>query len=55
MPTCVEYYGEGWVGEYPSCSYDPSTPLGQEQPAFTGTVGSLGFESLLPSGDDYSK
>ena len=55
MPTCSEYYGQGWVGEYPNCSYDPSTPLGQEQPAFTGTVGSLGFESLLPSGDDYSK
>ena len=56
MPTCSETYGPNWVGEYPNCRYEASTPAGQgQQPEFTGTVGSLGFESLLPSWDDYSK
>jgi len=55
MPQCSDY-GQGWVGEYPNCSYDPSTPSGGgQQSGFTGTIGSLGFESLLPSGEDWSK
>jgi len=55
MPQCSDY-GQGWVGEYPNCSYDPSTPSsGGQQSDFTGTIGSLGFESLLPSGEDWSK
>ena len=49
MPTCSESYGQGWVGEYPNCSYDPSTPAGtgEEQTPFTGTVGSLGYGEEL--------
>jgi hypothetical protein len=49
MPTCSETYGQGWVGEYPNCSYDASTPAGtgQEQTPFTGTVGSLGYGEEL--------
>ena len=23
MPTCSEAYGEGWVGTYPNCTYNP--------------------------------
>jgi len=55
MPQCSDY-GTGWVGEYPNCTYQPQTPGGgQQQPAFAGTVTSLGFQSLLPSGEDYSE
>ena len=54
MPQCSDY-GQGWVGEYPNCRYEPSTPGGQQQPPFTGTVGSLGFLGLLPEGQDWSQ
>ena len=55
MPQCSDN-GPGWVGEYPNCRYEPQTPGGgQQQQTFTGTVGSLGFQSLLPSGEDYSQ
>ena len=55
MPQCSDY-GQGWVGEYPNCRYESTMSGGApETPEFTGTVGSLGFESLLPSGEDYSK
>ena len=48
MPQCSDY-GQGWVGEYPNCSYDPSTPAGtgEEQTPFTGQVGSLGYGDIL--------
>ena len=58
MPTCSEAFGSpNWEGEYPNCTYtNPQTPGGgQQQPAFAGTVTSLGFQSLLPSGEDYSQ
>ena len=55
MPQCSDN-GPGWVGEYPNCRYEPQTPGGgQQQQPFTGTVGSLGYQSLLPSGEDYSQ
>ena len=50
MPTCSEAYGSpDWVGEYPNCRYEASTPpgTGQEQAPFTGTVGSLGYGEEL--------
>ena len=49
MPTCSETYGPNWVGEYPNCRYESSTPpgTGQEQTSFTGTVGSLGYGDIL--------
>ena len=49
MPTCSEQYGPGWVGDYPNCTYNPSTPGGQggDQTPFTGTVESLGYGDIL--------
>ena len=52
MPQCSDY-GENWVGEYPSCRYESSTPSGSQDTApFTGEVSSLGFLGLLPEGQD---
>ena len=60
MPTCSEQYGPGWVGDYPNCRYDASTPGGQggDQTPFTGTVGSLGYGDILEGSsweDDWQK
>ena len=48
MPQCSDY-GQGWVGEYPNCRYEPSTPPSgsQQQQQFTGTVESLGYGEEL--------
>ena len=55
MPQCSDY-GENWVGEYPSCRYESSTPSGSQDTApFTGEVSSLGFLGLLPEGQDWSE
>ena len=55
MPQCSDY-GQGWVGEYPDCRYQSATHTygGGDQSPFTGTVGSLGFQDLLPEGSDWS-
>jgi len=60
MPTCSEQYGPGWVGDYPNCTYNPSTPGGQggDQTPFTGTVESLGYGDILAGSswaDDWQK
>jgi len=55
MPQCSDY-GENWVGEYPNCRYESSTPSGSQDTApFTGEVSSLGFLGLLPEGQDWSE
>jgi hypothetical protein len=48
MPQCSDN-GPGWVGEYPNCRWESSTPpsTGQEQTSFTGQVGSLGYGDIL--------
>jgi hypothetical protein len=48
MPTCSETYGQGWVGEYPNCTYE----------GFSGTVDSLGYGTVLEGStleDDWQK
>ena len=48
MPTCSETYGQGWVGEYPNCTYG----------GFSGTVDSLGYGTVLEGStleDDWHK
>jgi len=60
MPTCSESHGANWVGEYPNCRYEASTPAGggQQQQQFTGTVGSLGYGQELAGSsweDDWQK
>ena len=51
MPTCSETYGEGWVGDYPNCIYDPSD--------FSGTPESLDygedFEGTTLEGDEWQE
>ena len=56
MPTCSETYGQGWVGEYPSCTFDAGTSqledpyqaTGDTRPGevsgeFRGSVSSLNY------------
>ena len=54
MPTCSEAYGEGHVGTYPNCTYNPNVARGglypdtpAEEGPFTGSVESLGYGDIL--------
>jgi hypothetical protein len=63
MPqTCEGTYGQGWVGEYPSCTFDPGTSAlntgAPEAGDFTGTLGSLDYGQELEGTtheDDWEK
>jgi hypothetical protein len=70
MPTCSEAYGEGWVGTYPNCTYNPqgqtirNMRINPDQYSksvkdpFTGTVDSLGYGEELAGStheDDWQK
>jgi hypothetical protein len=60
MPTCSEAFGEGYVGDYPNCTYQPQSPAGTyaEDVPFTGTIDSLGYGEELEGStieDDWQK